>query len=240
MLATIVQQYTYLIWSLLLFGVFLLLFWVTPHKRQAMLVASLYSTPYAVASLMFVPEYWTPVRLGNLAIGVEDLVFSFANGGVVWWMASRSSEHQIHVEFKLRQSLWRYWKCSNIGIFVAGTLWVLGVRVMPAFWLSMALLFGFFLLKHPWYWRLSIAGALGFTGIYAALTSAVFHLNPGFALQWTAENLSGHALWDIPIEEFAWAFGYGAVFPMLVAYTLQAKLRKSQPTLVESPEVRPQ
>lgn len=224
-IAEIIQQYTYLVWSLLLFGVFLLLFVATPKKRQAMLVASIYSTPYAVASLMFVPEYWTPVRLGNLVIGVEDLVFSFANGGVAWWLATKSCQDQVHVKLKLRLSMWRYWNCSNFGIAVAGTLWVFGVRVMPAFWVSMALLFIVLLYKHPWYWRLSVAGAVGFTAVYAVLTSAVFHASPEFAMQWTAENLSGHSVWDIPVEEFGWAFGYGAVFPMLVAYTLQARLR---------------
>lgn len=223
MIVEISHQYTYLLWSLLLLGVFILLFLATPEKREAMLVASVYSTPYAIASLMFVPEYWAPVRLGNPVIGVEDLVFSFANGGVAWWIATRTTQERVRVEFRLKRSIWRYWNCSNIGIAIAGSLWVLGVRVMPAFWVAMALMLVFFLYKHPWYWRLSMAGAIGFTAVYAVLTSAVFHLNPAFAAQWSADNLSGHVLGSVPVEEFLWAMGYGAVFPLIVAYALHAR-----------------
>ena len=47
---------------------------------------------------------------------------------------------------------------------------------------------------------------------------------PEFLQQWTAKNLWGPDVWGIPLDEIAWAAGFGAVWPLIIAYLFNARL----------------
>jgi len=47
---------------------------------------------------------------------------------------------------------------------------------------------------------------------------------PEFPGQWSLEELYGIHLIGIPVEELMWAFAAGAVWPLIVAYSLNVQL----------------
>lgn len=49
---------------------------------------------------------------------------------------------------------------------------------------------------------------------------------PEFPGQWSLEELYGIKLFGIPVEELMWAFATGAVWPLIVAWSLNVQLDK--------------
>jgi hypothetical protein len=72
-------------------------------------------------------------------------------------------------------------------------------------------------------WPLSAAGAVGFTAYYAVIVVALAVVLPGLQLHWTRENLWGPRVFGVPLEEVAWAFAYGAVWPLFMAYVFDTR-----------------
>lgn len=57
-----------------------------PHHRKAMLWASLFSPPFGLTEPLFVPAYWSPPSLFDLArttgFDIKSLIFTFGIGGI--------------------------------------------------------------------------------------------------------------------------------------------------------------
>ena len=62
------------------------LYWLRKDLRHELLVVSLWTVPLGLTEPLFVPEYWNPPSLFDLAntIGfdIESILFSFAIGGI--------------------------------------------------------------------------------------------------------------------------------------------------------------
>ena len=101
-------NYAYLVASIFLFLIWLFLYWLKPRSRRKMLLVSLATAPLGLTEPFFVPSYWSPFTLFNLAgktgFDLESILFSFAVGGVAAvlyeaiWGASRGkvSVHEQH------------------------------------------------------------------------------------------------------------------------------------------------
>ncbi|MEK7062736.1 MAG: lycopene cyclase domain-containing protein [Patescibacteria group bacterium] len=76
----------WLVFSLILFGIWLVIFIFNKNSRKEMFLVSLFTTPFGLTEPLFVPEYWNPPSLFNLAtttgFDIESLIFSFAIGGI--------------------------------------------------------------------------------------------------------------------------------------------------------------
>ena len=76
----------YLIASALLFLIWLILYVLKPQSRRKMLLVSFLTTPLGLTEPLFVPSYWLPFTLFDLArrtrFDLESLLFSFAVGGI--------------------------------------------------------------------------------------------------------------------------------------------------------------
>ena len=80
--------FAYLVLSTTLFLVWLILAVVRPDLRRRMLRVSLATMPLGLTEPLFVPAYWNPPTLLDLAhrtgFDLESLLFSFAIGGIVF------------------------------------------------------------------------------------------------------------------------------------------------------------
>ena len=80
-------MYEWLVFSLIWLGIWLAIFLARPFVRREMFWVSLLTMPFGLAQPLFVPKYWNPPSLFNLAaktgFDVESLIFSFAVGGIV-------------------------------------------------------------------------------------------------------------------------------------------------------------
>ena len=80
------DQDVWLVWSSAFLVPWLGVFVAFPHYRQPMVWASLCTAPLGLTEPLFVPAYWSPPSLLNLArttgFDIESLIFSFAIGGI--------------------------------------------------------------------------------------------------------------------------------------------------------------
>src|SRR3989344_9145460 len=76
----------WLVFSLILLGIWLIIFLLKKSIRKKMFLVSLFTMPFGLTEPLFVPEYWDPPSLFNLAANtgfdIESLIFSFAIGGL--------------------------------------------------------------------------------------------------------------------------------------------------------------
>src|SRR5918995_7333933 len=83
-----VSAYAYLLLSASLLVVWLILCGARPDLRRQMLRISLGTMPLGLTEPLFVPAYWNPPTVLDLArrtgFDVESLLFSFAIGGIVF------------------------------------------------------------------------------------------------------------------------------------------------------------
>jgi len=80
------DQYVWLAWSIALLAPWLAAFAAFPRQRKGMVWASLFTTPFGLTEPLFVPAYWSPPSLFDLArttgFDIESFIFSFGIGGV--------------------------------------------------------------------------------------------------------------------------------------------------------------
>jgi hypothetical protein len=111
----IAEQDVWLFWSSAFLAPWLAAYAAFPRHRKAMWWASLFTTPFGLTEPLFVPEYWNPPSLFDLArttgFDIESLIFCFGIGGIgavlynlltgrglraVAAAARRSSHHRLH------------------------------------------------------------------------------------------------------------------------------------------------
>jgi len=76
----------WLVLSLIFLAIWLIIFFLNKKSRKEMFLVSLFTMPFGLTEPLFVPEYWNPPSLFNLAsttgFDIESLIFSFAIGGI--------------------------------------------------------------------------------------------------------------------------------------------------------------
>lgn len=82
----ILDRYVWPLWSSAFLVPWAALFLAFPPHRKTMIWASLFTTPFGLTEPLFVPEYWNPPSLFDLAqrtgFDIESLIFCFGIGGV--------------------------------------------------------------------------------------------------------------------------------------------------------------
>ncbi len=217
-LITFFNTYPYLGGCLVILLLALAALAVSGAHRRPMLLSGLLSAPYGFASIAFVPDYWQPVRIAEFGAGPEDLVFSFSNGCLVWFCAVRFTRSRFSMRLHPIRLIARFLACTLAGIAVAVPLWLVGCKPMIAVLCAMPLLGVALLLMRRSYVSIALAGAVGFTALYTVVFVGILQLWPRFIDQWTTEQLCGLSLLGVPVEEIAWSLGFGAVWPLMMAY----------------------
>ena len=214
---------SYLFTSLFLTTLCLAGFWLVPRHRKPALLSGLLGIPGAAYSLVFVPTYWNPVRILRLPIGIEDVLFSFANGGLVWLLVSVwTSGIRLSIDSATVAKRW-------LAVTAAFTLLLVvvarsGVPVMHAGLVGAAVILGAMLWHRRAYWPLVVRGAIAFSVLYGAVLFASLQIWPDALSQWDTRVLSGIVFLGAPVEEMVWALAYGAVYPIVMAFFLEARM----------------
>ncbi|MBT8115105.1 MAG: hypothetical protein KJP04_06980 [Arenicella sp.] len=216
----IVQQSSlYFTASLTLLSTYVLLYWWRRSYRSSSLISALMSMTTAVYALAFVPEYWNPPQLLKIHPGIEDIIFSFANGGIVWILACHPRQEKM-VENQFGTKLFRYLIVSVSFLIILAVLWFAGVPVMISVLASsmvVALYLIKFSYKNMWF---AVRGGILFTLMYILGLFTVLTIEPDVINAWNHEKLLGIRLIGIPLEEYLWAFSYGFIWPMFVRFVL--------------------
>ena len=217
-------MYPYFGWSISLFLISLLLLFLFPRHRRFMILSGIFSLPFALFSIAFVPEYWNPVKIGGLIVGIEDILFSYATGCIVWVIASLISKQNFNFNTKLSTVLKRYLIVANSSIFLGILLWESGVNIMTATIILITIVGVVLLYYYRKLWFFLLSGAFGFTLFHMFIIYLILSFWPQFIFQWSSGSLSEIVVFGIPIEEIIWASAFGAVWPIFFVFIADLKL----------------
>lgn len=182
------------------------------------LLSGFLSAPFAFASPAFVPEYWNPKRIACCWAGPEDVIFSFANGVLVWFLAVAPVCDRIRPHFDRIRMLRSFLACTLIGFAVASLFWSAGMSIWGATVVGCAAVSGLVLRRQRELWAVAIKGAFRFAVLYTLLLMGAFAVWPHFLEQWNGATLSGIVMMGVPLEEVVWAGSYGSAWAVMMAH----------------------
>ncbi len=80
------MQYAWFIWTLIFLFLWLIVYIFKKPFRKEMIQVSLCTMPFGLTEPLFIPGYWNPPTLFNLAqktgFDIESIIFAFAIGGI--------------------------------------------------------------------------------------------------------------------------------------------------------------
>lgn len=213
-------QFAWLLWSGFLLVIWGIIFVLLKNKesRKKMLTVSLWTSLLGITEPFFVPTYWNPPSLFDLAhrtgFDIESLIFSFGIGGIAVVLYERifhtglktmslSAHDALHHRYHLLVIL------TAPIIFLMLTL---TTRLNPIYISVIALMFGGF---ATWYCRPDlkrkmIVSAFVFLALYFFYFLTLIVVYPGYVEHvWRLNVISGILIAGIPLEELMFAASFG-------------------------------
>jgi hypothetical protein len=207
-----------------------------------MLRVSLYTGLLGLTEPLFVPRYWDPLTLFDLAhrtgFDLESLLFSFSIGGIVF-AAYELLFHVGPVEsiaterdkgLHRQHTLALLWAPVLFGILTVTT------RLNPIYVSAIALVAGFFATlycRRDLWAKMIVSGGLFFVIYFFvfALFNVVF---PGYVVAvWNLKAISGIRVIGVPLEELMFAFTFGLYWSSVYEHFTWHGQRAFTSTLVE-------
>lgn len=210
-------QYVWLLWSSAFLAPWAMLYALAPAFRARMLRVSLATSLLGLTEPIFVPEYWNPPSLFDLAqrtgFDLESLIFCFAIGGIGAFgyhaLAGRSlAPMPMHERPAARHRFHRLALAAPFAAFPP--LYLLPWN--PIYAGIAALVIGGIanVACRPDLARNTLLGGALFTGVYAIFMILLIVSAPGYVeAVWNLGALSGWSVGSIPLEELAFGFGFG-------------------------------
>ena len=226
----LLQEYPYLATALAMLLIAGFSLALLRSQAKPALLSGLLGIPYALFSFEFVGSYWHPRTIAYLWItSPEDLIFSFAAGVTAWLLAAWPFAGRIVWRFSPRRLLTRYLSLSALGIGIGYAIkFTHPIGVMNSAMVGVIVVGGLLCWLKRDSLRLAFAGMLGFGVYYLALGAVSISLWPHFVQQWISAELLKYNIFGLPSYELIWALGYGAVWPLFMAYVYDAALGAEQ------------
>jgi hypothetical protein len=220
MRSTIEKMFEWLVFALIWNAVWVALYVWKPHLRRQMLWVSLFTAFTGLAEPLFVPRYWNPPSLFNLAatthFDIESIVFSWGTGGigsVMYETALNSRHHKMAPAEKRRERRWvHFFSLASMPIVFGVLVFFTGLN--PIYCVSAALLAGALaavVCRPDLGWN-TLLGGLLFMGLYFVLFYFIILLFPSFIRAWNLSVLSGFLVFGVPLEELMFAFTFGMMW----------------------------
>lgn len=211
------DQYVWLLWSTAFLIPWLVIFVVFYTHRRMMWRASLFTTPFGLTEPLFVPEYWSPPSLFDLALtigfDIESLIFCFAIGGigaVLYNLFSNKLVQPVDEEERSSPLHRHHYKALATPFVVFPVLYFLPWNpIYPSIIAMFAGAIGNILCR-PDLNKKTWVGGLLFLGYYSIFMLGLEWSAPGYIERvWNLDNLTGIKLTFIPLEELLFAFFFG-------------------------------
>lgn len=225
----------WLVFSLMFLFVWLFIFILNKKSRKEMLWASVFTMPFGLTEPLFVPLYWNPPSLFDLAaktgFDIESLIFSFAIGGigaVLYEMISKvkhikMSKEEIHN----KRHKWHLFTLF-LPIFVFGALFFL-TSLNPIYSAAIAMFGGGIsaLYCRPDLKNKIFIGGFVFLALYFIFFFILISSYPGIVRDvWNLGAISGVLIFGIPIEELIFAITFGMLWSSYYEHIKWYKLRE--------------
>lgn len=230
------MQFAWLIWSLFFLLIWIIFYLSKPFFRKEMLSISFGTMLLGFTEPLFVPEYWNPPTLFDLAqrtgFDIESLIFTFAIGGIgsvlyrVIYKKNitkmeinemKSSRHKLHI----------YILISPIPIFLSLAVFTelnhIYCGVIAMFAGALLTLY----CRPDLKWKIWVGGLLFLTYYFVFFISLLVVFPDYVTHVWNLEVLRGILFLGIPIEELMYAFTFGMLWSSLYEHILWYKILKA-------------
>lgn len=233
------MHYAWLIWSLVL-----LAFWGEVYlslkdkaSRREMLVISFWTSLFGFLEPLFVPAYWNPPSLFNLAhstgFDLESFIFSFGTGGLAVVLYEKIFPVE-HISMSRQEQDAPRHKYHTFAIFVGpvafALFWAWG-GMNPIYYSFIALMAAGFALLYcrPDLMRKMAASAVIFMAFYFIYFFTLLVMFPGYVeAVWNFSAISGKVFFGVPIEELMFAFGFGFAWSGVYEHLRWYRLTKAR------------
>ncbi len=211
------DAYVWFVWSSAFLVPWAALFIAFPQHRKAMLWASFFTAPFGLTEPLFVPEYWSPPSLFDLALrtgfDVESLIFCFAIGGVgavLFNVLTKRRADALPKEAKHgRRHRFHRWALASPFIVFAATYFLPWNPIYPGI-VAMALGSVATVLCRPDLRNATLVGGGLFLAYYLAFLTGLEWTAPGYIERvWNLAALSGWTVLGFPVEELLFAAAFG-------------------------------
>ena len=207
------HDFVWLTWSLAFLLAFALIYFAFPPHRKLMFRGALGTAPFGLSEPLFVPEYWDPPSLFDLAqktgFDLESIIFSFSIGGIgVVLYNLMTRQVTAPAGFHDRHRLHRLALATPVLFFVP--LMTLGWNPIYPAVVAMAAGAGAAIWCRPDLFAKTLIGGLLFLVFYTIFILGLRITTPNYIEEvWNLPALSGLLPAGIPIEEllFGGAFG---------------------------------
>ncbi|KKP80690.1 MAG: hypothetical protein UR81_C0019G0008 [Candidatus Levybacteria bacterium GW2011_GWB1_35_5] len=224
----------YLAGSLVLLFIWFLIFFFNKSKvgREEMLKISLFTSLLGFTEPFFVPKYWNPPTLFDLAqktrFDLESLIFAFAVGGIVAEIYELiwKGKHIKLTHIQMQKKRHRFHKLALVSAPVSFLIFYILTPLNPIYSTFLAFLTGglFTAYCRPDLIRKMVSSAFIFLGIYFLFFLFFNFLYPGYTQAiWNLKNLSNILIFNIPLEELLFAFGLGFMWSSLYEHFTWSK-----------------
>ena len=213
-------HYVWLLWSSAFLVPWLLLFFAFDQHRKQMLWTSLAMAPFGLTEPLFVPEYWNPPSLFELAqrtgFDIESIIFSFAIGGVgavLYAIITRKHLEPMRSEdLQHSRDRWHRWALATpfalfpILYFLPWNVIYAGIAAMVAGTAAAVWC-------RPDLKSNALVGGVLFLLIYTIFLLGLKWTAPGYIEQvWNLKALSGIVIYGLPLEELLFGFAFGLIW----------------------------
>ena len=210
-------RYVWLLWASAFLLPWTALFVSWPSIRRTMLWASALTAPFGLTEPLFVPAYWNPPSLFDLAhrtgFDIESLILCFAIGGLAaagYRVLAPASEAVLATQARnIHRHRWHR-AALAVPFVVFGVLLMLPWNpIYP----GIAALFAGSLASgacRPDLWRNTLVGGAVFLALYAFFLLGLKALWPGYIeAVWNLGDLIAWRPAGLPMEELLFGFGFG-------------------------------
>ena len=231
------QQYAWLVWSVLLLAIWGLVYLSLRSKesKKEMVVVSLWTSLFGFTEPLFVPEYWAPPSLFDLALrtgfDIESIIFAFAAGGLVvvlYEQIFRTAHEKMSVTAqhapRHRYHLWAILSAPIIFVLLELT-----TKLNPIYTSEIALVLGglFACYCRPDLKKKMVASAFLFLGLYFFYFLTLIAIYPGYVERvWNLAAISGILILSVPLEELMFAFSFGFLWSSIYEHFTWRKIKR--------------
>jgi hypothetical protein len=199
------------------------------RRRRLVSMSGVVAAPAGLLDRIFTPEYWDAGHVYGAGFSIEGVLFSFANGVLIAWIAF-SPWRAAFIQFDPGRAIGRSILIAIPAWLVFLLLWrnaigLADLSIMHAALAGLALALMVLLTLRFDAWRLAAFSGLGFLGLYALELMLWKAFDADAHTFWNTEIAWGYYFLGFPAEELAWAGLYGAVWATAIAYGASVHLR---------------
>ena len=211
------HHYVWLVWAIAFLLPWTLLYLINPRLRSVMLRTSFTTALFGLTEPIFVPVYWNPPSLFELArrtgFDIESLIFAFAIGGIgvaLYNALMRQRLVPVAAEERARPRHRFHLAALLVPFVLFVPLYFLPWNPIYAGITSLVSGAIASVVCRPGLWKKTVIGGFLFLGIYAVFMLSLVWFASGYIAEvWNLAALSGGLIYGIPAEEFLFGFAFG-------------------------------